>query len=354
VPYRNGKYFFIVQDGIRMDLLKALYQVMLVEMPRKDVLEFWRRHPITLFKGPLPPKVFLRFLWKGDMSVQPTYFWSLLHDLESYLHCCGMDSERFFHLLNHGPQSGPPLDPGWVAQAMPSLEVLLASGTDPREWLLAGLDRLVMGLLPGCRMKRLATGKDRPAGSSLYLFHPFPKGELPLCDFRLFPGVLLRGLPRLFGWSPFAPAEVIADMRSPGLLIGGHAGADWNWKGDILRHRKSTMGRLAGLEELVDGRDEAPGLRDALGGAANRSVILMDKDFPPHSQAPMLRKGCAYGAPFTLARIGYASSRRWDGVAERLSWKRRLPIRESGKSFESTERLHLELLAAADDRGYRE
>jgi hypothetical protein len=346
VSSRPGKCFFIVQDGIRMELLKALYQVMLVELPREDILEFWRSHPITLFKGPLPPKIFLRFLWKGCMSVQPEYFWSVLHDLQSCLVKRGIDGERFFQLLNHGFLGGPPLDPGWVVQTMPSPEILGTSVSDPREWLLLGLDRLLARLLPGCRIERIPEAEESRHGSSLYLFHPLPGRPLPFSDFRLFPGLLVKSLPKLFGWSPFASVEVLADMRSPGLVIGGADGEEWNWKGDILRHRKRTMGRLASLKEFLDPQENAQAIRNAMGLSMDRPVIVMERDFPHASRnQPVLRKGCAYGAPFTLARVGYVSSRRWGGLSERLSWKRPAPVPGPGRSFKSAEMLHLELLA---------
>lgn len=329
-----------------MDLLKALYQVMLVEMSRDTILDFWRRHPITLFKGPLPPKVFLRFLWKGCMGVQPEYFWTVLHDLQSCLVRRGIDGERFFQLLNHGVLGGPPLDPCWVAQTMPSSESLGSFVSDPREWLLLGLDRLLERLLPGCRSERIPEAEGSRHGSSVFLFHPSPGSAPPIPDFRLFPGILVKSLPKLFGWPPFASVEVLTDMRSPGHVMDDADGQEWNWKGDILRHRKRVMGRLAGLKEFLDGQENAKSLCNAMGTTLDRPVIVMERDFSHASRnQPVLRKGCAYGAPFTLARVEYAASRRWIGLSERLYRKRPATAPEPGRSFKSAEILHLELLA---------
>jgi hypothetical protein len=365
VPIGTRNHFFIVQDGIRMSLVRAVYQVMLVMLSREDVSEFWRRHPIILFKGPLPPRDFFWLLWKGFMGVQPAYFWSVLTDLEAYLGERLVDTERFFRLLNHGAQGGPPLDPGWVLQTMSRPTAKEADGTngmdgldgtekteeqarsDPREWLLSGLDRLLSQLFPGCRMERISTGTGSRDGA-LFLFHPIPAGDALIPDFRLFPGLLINGLPKLFGWSPFAPVEVFADMRSPGRLLGDMGSGEWSWKGDILRHRKVTIGRLMRFRDLIDGQKEAQAIGHAIGGAINRFVVVAERDIPhPARDCLVLREGCAYGSPFTLARVKYASSRRWDGLARRLRGKTP-PLPGPAIIWESTEILHQEVLAFVD------
>jgi hypothetical protein len=102
------------------------------------------------------------------------------------------------------------------------------------------------------------------------------------------------------------------------------------------------------LGDLIDRQKEAQAIGQAIGGAINRFVVVAERDIPhPTRDCILLREGCAYGSPFTLARVKYASSRRWDGLARRLRGKTP-PLPGPPIIWESTEILHQEVLAFVD------
>lgn len=344
---------FAAREWIRIDLLKAIQAALLTELPREGVLEFWARHPLTVFKGHLPPKPFFRYLWESGGKVPPTYFWSVIGDLEEFLEGKGLRPDRIFHLINHGPGGGPPLDPGWVLANLPAPE----GGNEPtdlRALLLAGLPVLARRLFPGCRMERIrpmaavAEGLV-PACSDLFAFQPLAgTRDLRLPDFRLFPGMLFQALPRLFGWSAFDRLEVVADMRGPAASLGRSEDEGWNWKGDMLRHGNRRMGRLEPLDMAIDDWPEAEEVRSALEGLARVPVLRMEQDFKPRGlNRGRLRGGCLYGSPLFLARIGYAAHPRWERLA---AWLRRTrpAVPEPRPAWEVAERLQRELLDSLD------
>jgi hypothetical protein len=341
---------FATQDGIGVDLLKAIHIVLLAELPRESVLDFWARHPYTLFHGPLPPKAFFRFLWEGGYKVAPPYFWSVLAGIEPFLAGKGIQAERFFRLLNHGAGGGPPLDPEWV---LGSLSPACGSpADDPRRRLLTGLPQLTRRLFPGCRMDMLDPGSP-PAGSGgqsrLFLFQPMalaPESMVP--DFRLFPGKLLTDLPKLFGCAAFDRLDVVADMRGPSACLGRLPEAGWNWKGDRLRFGRRYMGRLEPLQRALEACPDAVVARSALDGFASRPVLRMERDFAPAGRrAARLHTGRIYGAPVFLVRIGFSGNRRWERWA---AWLRQDPPRfpETRRPWEMAERLHRELIDGLD------
>jgi hypothetical protein len=341
------------QERIPNDLLKAVHAALLAELPRERVLEFWLRHPLILFKWPLPPKAFLRYLWQSDGKLPPEYFWSVIEDLAGFLERQGKRPERFFQLLNHGPGGGPPLDPHQAIRDMDVPEAD-ASPADPRAWLLPGLPALARRMLPGCRMDPIPHRPDPARAlcrsqSRLFVFQPLAKTRnVAVPDFRLFPGRLFLALPRLFGCAAFDRLEVAADMRGPAGCLGDADGKNWNWKGEVLRHRNARMGRVEPLEETFAAWPEADDLRDALGGLARTLVLRMERDFrPAGAKETLLRAGCAYGSPVILARIGFAPNRRWGGLTALL---RRIPppLPEPRPPWEVAERLHRELIDSLD------
>jgi hypothetical protein len=341
---------FATRDWIGVDLLKAIHSVLLAELPREAVLDFWARHPFTLFHGPLPPKAFFRYLWEGGYKVPPPYFWSVLADIEPFLAGKGIPAERFFRLLNHGPGGGPPLDPEWVFAFLPP-----ACGSpagDPRGTVLSGLPQLTRRLLPGCRMESIEAGSF-PSGSEcpsrLFLFQPMALApESPVPAFPLFPGRLLADLPKLFGCAAFDKLDVLADMRGPAACLGRPPEAAWNWKGDRLRFGRRHMGRLESLQRALEAAPDAAAALSALEGVASHPVLRMERDFASAGTgAARLHAGCIYGSPFFLVRIGYAGNRRWERWAARL---RQDPPRfpEASRPWEMTERLHRELIDGLD------
>lgn len=336
------------QDRIPNHLLKAVHAALLAELPRGKVLEFWTRHPLVLFKWPLPPKAFLRYLWETDGKLPPEYFWSVMEDLGGFLERMGMRPERFFQLLNHGPGGGPPLDPRWALRNLPLPETGPAS-PDPRAWLLAGLPALARNLLPGCRMDAIPPRPvERTAcrsHSRIFVFQPLALArEAAVPDFRLFPGRMFLALPRLFGCAPFDRMEVLADMRGPAACLGGADGKDWNWKGDVLRYRKSRLARLEPLDAGFSAWPEGKDLRAEIGGVARCLVLRMEKDFrPAGAKEPLLRAGCAYGSPAFVVRIGFTANRRWERLAALLRRNPPAPP-ETLQSWEVAERLHRELI----------
>jgi hypothetical protein len=341
---------FATQDGIRVDLLKAIHIVLLAELPREAVLDFWARHPFTLFHGPLAPKAFFRYLWESGYKVPPPYFWSVVADLEPFLAGKGIRAERFFRLLNHGPGGGPPLDREWVPGSL-----LPGQGSPPedlRGWLLAELPFLTRRLLPGCRMDAIGSGSSLPGGrgqSRLFLFQPMmlaPESAVP--DFRLFPGKLLSDLPKLFGCAAFDKLDVEADMRNPAACLGRPPDGAWNWKGDLLRLGRRRMGRLESLDQALEAWPDAAAARSALDGFASRPVLRMERDFAPAgARAARLHAGRIYGSPVFLVRIGYSGNRCWERWA---AWLRQDPPRfpEARRPWEMAERLHRELIDGLD------
>ncbi|MBW8889322.1 MAG: hypothetical protein JF616_16325 [Fibrobacteres bacterium] len=334
---------FSTQAWMRADLLKALHAALLTELPRKEVLEFWSRHPFTLFRGPLPQKNFLRYLWEGRAKLPVPYFWSVLADLEAFLEGKSVRVDRLFQLINHGPGGGPPLDPDWVMRAMPS-PISGTPPTDPHAWLLAGLPELMRSLLPGCRMDGVEDGSSQ-SGSRLFLFQPLAiVPESPAPDFRLFPGKLLLGLPKLFGCAAFNRLELLADMRGPAAYLVGPPEDDWNWKGDDLLYRQRRMGRLETLDRAIDAWPEAPALREPLNELLWHPVLRMQKDFAPrNAKEPRLRANRIYGSPVNILRIGYGGNRGWERLAAWLKQKP-LPAREALPGWEVADRLHRELI----------
>jgi hypothetical protein len=337
------------QDRIPNHLLKAVHAALLAELPRDAVLEFWSRHPLVLFKWPLPPKAFLRYLWETDGKLPPEYFWSVIEDLAGFLAGKGLRPEGFFRMLNHGPGGGPPLDPHWALRAL-ALPEENAAPADPRGWLLGSLPTLARRLLPGCRMDSIPPGNPTERAlcrsrSRLFVFQPLAMArEAAVPDFRLFPGRMFLALPRLFGCAPFDALEVLADMRGPAACLGDADGKDWNWKGEVLRHRDARMARLEPLEAAFAGWPEADGLRAGLGSAARDLVLRMEKDFrPPGAKEALLRAGCAYGSPVILARIGFTPNRRWERLAALLR-RAPPPFEAARKPWEMAERLHRELI----------
>jgi hypothetical protein len=336
-------------DRIPNDLLKAVHAALLAELPRERVLEFWARHPLVLFKWPLPPKAFLRYLWESDGKFPPEYFWSVIGDLAGFLERLGKRPEHFFQLLNHGPGGGPPIDPHQALRDMssPAADDFPA---DPRAWLLTGLPSLARRLLPGCRMdlvplqprETMATCRSR---SRLFVFQPLAMTrETAVPDFRHFPGRLFLALPRLFGCAPFDTLEVAADMRGPSVCMGDTDDKDWNWKGEMLSYRNIRMARLEPLEATFADWPEADELRAELRGLARCLILRMERDFrPAGAKEALLRAGCAYGSPVILARIGFTANRRWERLAALL---RRDPpqLPEPRPPWEVVERLHRELL----------
>jgi hypothetical protein len=337
------------QERIPNDLLKAVHAALLAELTREQVLEFWARHPLVLFKWPLPPKAFLRYLWETDGRFPPEYFWSVMEDLAGFLVRLGKPSEHFFQLLNHGPGGGPPLDPHWALRNLPPPEGDVPAA-DPRAWLLPGLPSLARRLLPGCRIDAVPPPDTQAQAlcrtrSRLFVFQPLAMTrEAAVPDFRLFPGRLFQALPRLFGCAAFDRLEVMADMRGPAACIGNTEGKGWSWKGEVLRYRNIRMGRLEPLEAGYFGWPEADGLRAELGGLARYMVLRMERDFrPAGAKTALLRAGCAYGSPVILARIGFTANRRWERLAALL---RRIPppLAEPRPPWEVAERLHRELI----------
>jgi len=334
---------FATQAWIRADLLRAVHAALLAELPRKAVLEFWARHPFTLFRGPLPPKNFFRYLWEGRAKLPALYFWSVLADLEPFLAGKGIRADRFFQLINHGPGGGPPLDPDWVMRAL----LAPISGplpTDPHAWLLAGLPDLMRSLLPGCRMEGIGP-RSPQSGSRLFLFQPLRFApESPAPDFRLFPGKLLLNLPKLFGCAAFNRLDIFADMRGPSACLGGSLEDDWNWKGDDLHYRQRRMGRMETLDQAIGAWPEAPVLRDPLKDQLWHPVLRMEKDFAPrYAKEPRLHANRIYGSPVGIVRIGYSGNRSWERLA---AWLKQKPVRasEAPPTWEVADRLHRELI----------
>lgn len=338
---------FATQEGIRIALLKAIHIVLLAELPREAVLDFWARHPFTLFHGPLPLKAFFRFLWDGGYKVTPPYFWSVLADIEPFLAKAGIRAERFFRLLNHGAGGGPPLDPEWVLASLP--QGCGSPTEDPRASLLSGLPHLTRRLFPGCRMDAIeaaSASPDTACPSRLFLFQPMrlaPEAAVP--DFHLFPGKLIADLPKLFGCAAFDISDVVADMRGPADCLGPPEAA-WNWKGEVLRFGRRRMGRLEPLQRALDACPDADAAaaRNALDGFADRPVLRMERDFAPaRMRTARLHAGRIYGSPVFLVRIGYSGSRRWGRWAAWLRQERpRFP--EAHQPWEMAERLHRELI----------
>jgi hypothetical protein len=346
---RAFEFYLAREQGIGIGLLKSVHAALLAELPRTCILDFWRRHPLTLFKDPLPLKVFLRHLWEGRRTVPAAYFWCVLADLETYLEGIGQSPEGIFRLFNQGRDGGPPLDPRLVLSSLPDAQ----AGPEPvdlRERLLAGLPAIVKSLLPGCRMERIPQAVPLASGNpgrrmEAFLFMPMERERrLPAPDFRLFPGLMLRALPRLFGCPPFDAPEVAADMRGPAALLKDVPETDWNWKGNIFRQGKRRLGHLAELGEIIDGTTEAPGLWKTLAGYLSYPVLRMERDYrPPGMRAPRLRAGCAYGSPVTLVRIGCGASGRWRRMASLLRLRPHEPP-PPGAALAMAEALHRELL----------
>ena len=335
---------FSTQAWLRADLLKAAHAALLAELPRKAVLEFWARHPFTLFHGPLPPKPFFRYLWEGRAKFPAPYFWSVLADLESFLEGKGLRADRLFQLINHGPGGGPPLDPDWVLRLMPS-PISGPLPADPHAWLLAGLPDLMRNLFPGCRMEGIGPRAPQ-SGSRLFLFQPLVMApEFAGPDFRLFPGRLLQDLPKLFGCAAFNRLESLADMRGTAACLGSAPEDDWNWKGDVLLYRQRRMGRLETLRQAIEAWPEAPALRGLLEEVLWHPVLRMEKDFTPrNAKEPRLRANRIYGSPVGLLRIGHSGSRGWERLA---AWLKQKPqgAWEALPTWEVADRLHRELLA---------
>jgi hypothetical protein len=334
---------FATQAWMRADLLKAVHAALLTTLPPSAVLEFWERHPFTLFRGPLPPKNFLRYLWGSRSKIPPLYFWAVLADLEAFLAGKGMRADRFFRLLNHGPGGGPPLDPDWVLRVLPTL----ANGPlppDPHAWLLAGLPELMRTLLPGSRMEAIGSASS-PSGCRLFLFQPLalaPDTDLP--DFRLFPGKLILNLPKLFGCAAFNLLDLLADMRGPAACLGRAPEENWNWENEHLLYGKRRMGRMETLDQAIEAWPEAADLRSVLEGLRDYPVLRMEKDFvPAGAKEPRLSAGRIYGSPVCIVRIGHTGSRSWERVA---AWLRQKPslAPEAPPTWEVADRLHRELL----------
>ena len=337
---------FATQDWIRVDLLKAIHIALLAELPREAVLEFWARHPFTLFHGPLAPKAFFRYLWESGYKVEPPYFWSVVADLEPFLGDKGIRPERFFQLLNHGQGGGPPFDPAWVLASLVPTQG--SPSEDLRGWLLSGLPCLTRRLLPGCRMEAIgpaSSPQGTPSQSRLFLFQPMtlaPESAVP--DFRLFPGKLLMDLPKLFDCAAFDQLDVEADMRGPAACLGRPPAEAWNWKDDLFRLGRRRMGRMESLAQALDAWPEAAALRSALDGLESRPVLRMERDFAPAgTRVARLHAGSIYGSPVFLVRIGYSGTRRWERWA---AWLRQNPPRfpAARRPWEMAERLHRELI----------
>jgi hypothetical protein len=174
--------------------------------------------------------------------------------------------------------------------------------SDPREWLLHGLAPFLRRLFPGSHAESRPFSVEKGCHSVLLVFRPndHPERDFPLADFQVFPGRLLRALPKSFGWPAFDSVEMLADMRGPGRAAGAGAGP-WNWKGEALRHGRRTLGRLQRFQAFCRSRNLVAEGRD-------KWVVAVDKDFPGPAKR-LLRGGCAYGAPVFLVRIGYQESR---------------------------------------------
>jgi hypothetical protein len=337
---------YATREWMRADLLKAVYAALLTELPRASILEFWSRHPFTLFHGPLPPGKFLRYLWEPGSKLPPDYFWSVLADLEAFLAGKGISADRFFHLFNHGQGGGPPLDPDWVMGALPS-PLSASPATDPFGWLLTGLPDLTRTLLPGCRMEG-AGDVSTQSGSRIFVFHPLAGAPefAAVPDFRLFPGKLLQNLPKLFGCAAFNRLDVEADMRGPAACLGREPEDAWNWKGHHLHFRQRRMGRMESLDGALEALPEAPALRSSLGDLLTQPILRMEKDFTPAgSKEPRLRAGRIYGSPVFIIRIGQSGNRSWDRLA---AWLKHKPQGGSAlpPTWEVADRLHRELIDA--------
>lgn len=349
--------------GMKGDLLKALYAVMLTELPRGAVREFWTGHPFRATTRLIRPADFLEFLWKGLLCIPPDYFWPVVRDLEHCARDHGLDPERFFHLANHGPQGGPPVDPAWAG------ELLFPSPSpgrrieDPRDWVLQRLEVFLSSLLVGCRVQRVPEPGWENPHAVLFAFLPPP--EVPgLPDFSLFPGKLVAAVPRLFGWQAFDRLELLADMRSPAALLesgerkgagdrGDREGAgDGGLRGLSAPARRGpanveAYGRIepfaAALERLVGGEVAA-----LFPGASLAAPVLVPrKDWlSADGKLRLLRRGRAYGAPCALLRVGYVPRVKWRRLASLLldPEPRRPQPAQGGASAAMLDALHREFL----------
>jgi hypothetical protein len=336
----------LIVEEVRNDLLKAIYATMLVEVPWPQVAVFWRRHPFPYKSRPAEAPDFFRFLWDGDNGLPSAYFWSVVQNLQTYLESLGLDADRFFELVNHGPMGGPPLNSKWLAEVVvPAKKNPLTA--DPREWLLAETAPFLHRLFPGSRSDLIRTGRDGDFRFALLLFHPLPSEALHLLDFRLFPGRMLAALPRAFGGSAFDKMEMLADTRGPGLVAGSR---EWNWKGDALRFRRRCVGRLCRFSAVLEslcGNAAPPQIPD-------RQVVIMDKDFhEPEGGRILLRRGCAYGAPVHLIRVGFRERGKWKKLSDALALRgprsATAPAESQRPGIDMLERLHKEFVSGLED-----
>lgn len=346
MPAPSTRLTLVPPVGMKGDLLKAMYAVMLTELPRGVVRAFWSGHPFRATTRLIRPADFLEFLWNGLLCIPPGYFWPVVRDLEHCVRDNGLDPERFFHMVNHGPQGGPPVDPAWAGDLLFPSPFPGRRLEDPRDWVLQRLEVFLSSLLSGCRVQRVPEpgpgGHPRDSRSVLFAFHP-PPDAAGLPDFSLFPGKLVAAVPRLFGWQAFDRVEFLADMRSPASLIGfedGPKGGD--------RVRIESFGRIepfgAALERLVGPEVAALFSRELL--AAPVLVPRKDRRSADGGRC-LLRRGRAYGAPCALLRVGYVPRVKWRRLAALLldpEPRRPQPV-HGGASAGMLDILHREFLA---------
>jgi len=332
MPAPSTRLTLVPPTGMKGDLLKAMYAVMLTELPRGAVRDFWTAHPFRATTRLIRPADFLAFLWKGLLAIPPEYFWPVVRDLEPCARDHGLDPERFFHMVNHGPQGGPPVDPAWAGDLLFPSPSPGRRIEDPRDWVLQRLEVFLSSLLAGCRVQRVPEPGWENPHAGLFAFHP-PPGAAGLPDFSLFPGKLVAAVPRLFGWQAFDRLELLADMRSPADLAGSEHGS-------LGRAEPfgEALARLAGAEVAA----LFPGELCAA------PVLVPRKDrWSADGRRRLLRRGRAYGAPLALLRVGYVPRVKWRRLASLLldPEPRRPQPAQGGASAAMLDALHREFLA---------
>lgn len=315
MPVPSTRLTLVPPMGMKGDLLKAMYAVMLTELPRGVVRDFWSGHPFRATTRLIRPADFLDFLWKDLLAIPPDYFWPVVRDLEECARGQGLDPERFFHMVNHGPQGGPPVDAAWAGGILFPSPLPGHRIEDPRDWVLQRLEVFLSNLLTGCRVQRVPEPGRKDPRSVLFAFQP-PSEAAGLPDFSLFPGMLVAAVPRLFGWQAFDRLELLADMRRPADLAGpgalpGAGGGTGGGEGRL--GRTETFGAV--LERLVCPDVAALFSRESL--ASPVTVPRKDRLSADGSRR-LLRRGRAYGAPCALLRVGYVPRVKWRRLAALL------------------------------------
>jgi len=278
----------------------AVYQAMCAAFAPDTIRAFWDEHRAV--EGVQLPLVDLfKLLMDRHATVPAAYDYRVTNALEPFLLEHGVDPEEFVRFASYMSSYRPFYSPQQILfRATKPVLLKLAALYDPRRAVVALLQNVANSITPEQIVRSVK--KLGPRDHIITLRHPdvsrFPYEH----DYHFYCRIQIMYAPSVFGYPPFTHWTPLSDARPVERCL--RAGERVVVDEEVLRINGKVYGAV--LPSFGRACREQHDLAAGLGAGEDCPVVLVERTYVcPLRKRAALTKGCMYGAPYYLARIGY-------------------------------------------------